>query len=930
MQENQKKLFLIDAYALIYRSYFAFIRNPRFNSKGVNTSAALGFANSLVQLLENEKPEYIGVVFDVSKPTFRHEMFPEYKTNRQEMPEDLRKSIPYIRKMIEAFRIPIIEMEGFEADDVIGTLAVKASSEGFYTYMMTPDKDYAQLVTEKIFMYKPGKSGNDNEIWGIEEVKQNFELDSPLQVIDLLGLMGDSSDNIPGCPGIGPKTAQKLISEFGSIDGIYQNLEQIKGKQKENIKDFEVQVRISRKLATIILDVPIAFEPERLRVEEPDIPALKGLFDDLEFRQLSDRLQLNDRKTKTPAQVKEPVQGSLFDIPGTAPAPQVLSKMETIVTTPHQYYLVENEIQRASLRAELSIQPEFCFDTETTGLDPHTSELVCMSYSFRKHEAFCVTLPNNRKEAQKILNEFREVFADERIVKIGQNLKYDLLMLLQYGIEVKGPMFDTMLAHYLIQPELKHNLDYLCEIYLNYQKIPTENLIGSKGRNQLSMRSVPLEKLRDYACEDADLTFRLKDVLASEIEKHGLYDLFTHLEMPLVPVLTYMEMAGVKLDTQSLDNYAVELREQIIALEKEIIGLAGREFNVSSPKQLGEILFEKLRIDPNAKLTKTKQYSTNEEVLAQLANRHPIVGKVLEFRGLKKLLNTYVETLPQLINPRTGKIHTSYNQAITATGRLSSNNPNLQNIPIRNENGREIRKAFIPSDSDHLFLSADYSQIELRIMAALSLDPQMMEAFSNNEDIHAITASKIYQVPVGEVSSEMRRKAKTANFGIIYGISAFGLSQRLNISRSEAKELIDGYFENFPKVKEYMDKSIEMARKDGYVQTIMGRRRYLNDINSNNAVVRGMAERNAINTPIQGSAADIIKLAMIRIHREFMKHRLKSKMVLQVHDELNFDVYKPELEKVEQIVKENMETAVKMKVPLTIEMKSAENWLDAH
>jgi DNA polymerase-1 len=930
MQENQKKLFLIDAYALIYRSYFAFIRNPRYNSKGFNTSAALGFANSLVQLLENEKPEYIGVVFDVSKPTFRHELFPEYKANRQEMPEDLRKSIPYIRKMIEAFRIPIIEMEGFEADDVIGTLAVKASSEGFYTYMMTPDKDYAQLVTEKIFMYKPGKSGNDNEIWGVEEVKQNFELDSPLQVIDLLGLMGDSSDNIPGCPGIGPKNAQKLISEFGSIDGIYQNLEQIKGKQKENLESFEEQVRFSRKLATIILDVPIAFEPERLRMEEPDVQALKGLFDELEFRQLSDRLQLNYSKTKTSARINQPVQGSLFDMPGTTPATQVVSKMETIETTPHQYYLVENEMQRASLRAELSIQPEFCFDTETTGLDPHSSELVCLSFSFRKHEAFCVTFPNNRKEAQTVLDEFREVFSDERILKIGQNLKYDLLMLLQYGIDVKGPMFDTMLAHYLIQPELKHNLDYLCEIYLNYQKIPTENLIGTKGRNQISMRSVPHEKLRDYACEDADLTLRLKDVLASEIEKHGLHDLFTNLEMPLVPVLTDMEMTGVKLDTKSLDLYAVELREQIIALGKEIIGLAGQEFNVSSPRQLGEILFEKLRIDPNAKLTKTKQYSTNEEVLAQLAHKHPIVGKVLEYRGLKKLLNTYVETLPQLLNPRTGKIHTSYNQAITATGRLSSNNPNLQNIPIRDENGREIRKAFIPSDNNHLFLSADYSQIELRIMAALSLDPQMMEAFSNNEDIHAITASKIYQVPVGEVTSEMRRKAKTANFGIIYGISAFGLSQRLNISRSEAKELIDGYFRNFPKVKEYMDKSVEMARNDGYVQTIMGRRRYLNDINSNNAVVRGMAERNAINTPIQGSAADIIKLAMIRIHGEFMKHRLKSKMVLQVHDELNFDVYKPELLKVEQIVKENMETAVQLKVPLTIEMKSADNWLDAH
>ena len=928
MPESSSKLFLIDAYALIYRSYFAFIRNPRFNSKGVNTSAALGFANTLVQLLETEKPEYIGVVFDVSKPTFRHEMFPEYKANRQEMPEDLRKSIPYIRKMIQAFRIPIIEMEGYEADDVIGTLATKASAEGFVTYMMTPDKDYAQLVSDTIFMYKPGKSGNDNEVWGIGEVKQNFEVNSPLQVIDLLGLMGDSADNIPGCPGIGPKNAQKLISEFGSIDGIYENLDKLKGKQKENLEAFEDQVRKSRVLATIILDVPIEFSPETLRMEQPDHGSLKLLFEDLEFRQLIDRLGLSSApESQKPA---NPVQGSLFDF---APAPAFTAdktERETLETTPHQYYLVENDLQRASLRAELSVQPEFCFDTETTGLDPHSAELVCMSFAFRKHEAYCVMLPPGRSDAARIVREFREIFEDERIVKIGQNLKFDMLMLRQYDVEVKGPMFDTMLAHYLLQPELKHNLDYLCEIYLNYQKIPTEHLIGAKGRNQISMRSVPAGKLRDYACEDADLTFRLKDELAGELEKNNLTALFERLEMPLVPVLTEMEMAGVRLDTGSLDSYAVELREQIIRLEQEIIRLAGQEFNVSSPRQLGEILFEKLRIDPNARLTKTKQYSTNEEVLVQLAHKHPIVGKVLEFRGLKKLLNTYVETLPQLINPRTGKLHTSYNQAVTATGRLSSNNPNLQNIPIRDENGREIRKAFIPSDSGHLFLSADYSQIELRIMAALSSDPQMKEAFAENQDIHAITASRIFKVPVDEVTSDMRRKAKTANFGIIYGISAFGLSQRLNISRSEAKELIDGYFENFPKVKEYMDKSIEMARNSGYVQTIMGRRRYLSDISSNNAVVRGMAERNAINTPVQGSAADIIKMAMIEIHAEFVRQGLQSKMVLQVHDELNFDVLRAELHTVESIVREKMEHAAEIGVPLVVEMKSAENWLDAH
>jgi DNA polymerase I len=928
MPENSKKLFLIDAYALIYRSYFAFIRNPRFNKKGVNTSAALGFANTLVQLLDTEKPEYIGVVFDVSKPTFRHEMFAEYKANRQEMPEDLRKSVPYIRKMIEAFRIPIIEMEGFEADDVIGTLAKKASSEGFVTYMMTPDKDYAQLVSETIFMYKPGRSGNENEIWGIEEVKRNFELESPLQVIDLLGLMGDTSDNIPGCPGIGPKNAQKLICDFGSIDGIYKNLSKLKGKQKENLEAFEDQVRISRKLATIITDVPIPFEPLKLKMEEPDVSALKALFDDLEFRQLSDRLQLEAAK---PVKIQgEVVQGSLFpqeSIPGEVISPK---SAESIETTPHQYYLVENEMQRASLRAELSVRSEFCFDTETTGLDPHSSELVCLSFSFRKHEAFCVTLPGKREEAQVILNEFREIFGDERIMKIGQNMKYDLLMLMQYGIEVKGKMFDTMLAHYLIQPELKHNLDHLCEVYLNYRKIPTQELIGAKGKNQLSMRSVSLDRLRDYSCEDADLTYRLKDALAAELEKSNLVELFESLEMPLVPVLAGMEMAGVRLDTMALNNYAADLRNQIIDLEKDIIGLAGQDFNISSPKQLGEILFEKLKIDTNAKLTKTKQYSTNEEVLAQLEHKHPIVAKILEYRGLKKLLNTYVETLPGLINKSTGKIHTSYNQAITATGRLSSNNPNLQNIPIRDENGREIRKAFIPSDTEHVFLSADYSQIELRIMAALSKDPQMLEAFAGNQDIHSITAAKIFKVPVEEVTSDMRRKAKTANFGIIYGISAFGLSQRLNISRSEAKSLIDGYFENFPLVKDYMDNSIRMARKEGFVQTIMGRRRYLGDINSNNAVVRGMAERNAINSPIQGSAADIIKMAMISIYKELQEQGLKTRMILQVHDELNFDVYKTELEKVERIVRDKMENAVIFEVPLTVEMKAADNWLDAH
>ncbi|SHF59859.1 DNA polymerase I [Mariniphaga anaerophila] len=925
MTENSpKKLFLLDAYALIYRSYYAFIRNPRFNSKGVNTSAMLGFVNTLVQLLESETPQYIGVVFDVSAPTFRHEIFKEYKANREAMPEDLRKSIPYIRRIIEAFNIPIIEKEGFEADDVIGTLAQKAKNSGFDTFMMTPDKDYAQLVENNVKMYKPAKQGAAAEIWGPDEVKKNFGIENTAQVIDILGLMGDSADNIPGCPGIGPKTAEKLIGEFGSIDGIYQNIDKLKGKQKSNLVEFEEQVRLSRKLATIIQDVPIDFDEKALAREEVNKEALKALFEDLEFRTLAERLNLEEGKSE------KAVQQTLFgDVETVQPA---ATQMETIETIPHQYYLVENEMQRASLRAELSVADAFCFDTETTGLDTHSAEIVCMSFAFRKHEAYCVLVPSKKEEAQKVISEFREVFADENILKIGQNLKYDLLMLGNYGIEIKGKMFDTMLAHYLIQPEQKHNLDYLCEIYLNYEKVHTESLIGKKGKNQLNMRSVPKEKLRDYACEDADLTFWLKDAIDPELDKYEMRQLFDEIEMPLVPVLVHMEQAGVKLDVAALKEYAVDLREQIIQVEKEIFELAGEEFNVSSPKQLGPILFEKLKISSSgsAKKTKTKQYSTSEEVLVKLADKHPIVNKILDFRGLKKLLSTYVEALPELVNPKTGKVHTSYNQAITATGRLSSVNPNLQNIPIRDENGREIRRAFIPSDEDHVFLSADYSQIELRIMAALSKDEEMLNAFKEGKDIHAITASKIYKVPENEVTSDMRRKAKTANFGIIYGISAFGLSQRLNIPRTEAKELIDGYFENFPKIKGFMDQQIDLAGKNGYVQTIKGRRRYLNDINSANAIVRGMAERNAINAPIQGSAADIIKVAMINIYRRFKIEKLKSKMVLQVHDELNFDVFKNELEKVKEIVKYEMEHALELGVPLTVEMNAAGNWLDAH
>lgn len=923
-ETGQQKLFLLDAYALIYRSYFAFIRNPRFNSKGLNTSAMLGVTNTIVQLFEKENPDYIGVVFDVSAPTFRHEMYKEYKANREEMPEDLRKSIPYIRRIIEAFNIPIIEKEGFEADDVIGTLAKKAEKDGFITYMMTPDKDYAQLVSEHVVMYKPGKAGGDAEVWGLDEVKENYGIERAEQMIDILGLMGDTADNIPGCPGIGPKTAQKLIGDFGSIDGIYQNTDKLKGKQKENLIEHEEQVRLSRTLATIITDVPIEFEKEKLIREEPHAEDLKKLFEELEFKSLITRLNLGE----APPAVETAFQGTLFGVPEVAV--QQSKNTENIDSVPHQYYLVENEMQRASLRAELSVQKEFCFDTETTGLDTHTAEIVCMSFAFRTHEAYCVTIPKDKKAAQKVMDEFREVFADEKVAKIGQNIKYDILILSNYGIEVKGTLYDTMLAHYLIQPDMKHNLDQLCLQYLNYEKVPTEHLIGKKGKNQITMRSVPVDKLRDYACEDADLTFQLKLAIDPDLDKAGVRDLFETIEMPLVPVLASMENAGVKLNSEELNQYAVVLREQIIELEKEIIELAGEEFNVSSPKQLGPILFEKLKIDTNVKKTKTKQYSTSEDVLIRLVDRHPIVQKILDFRGLKKLLSTYVEALPLLVNKKTGKIHTSYNQAIAATGRLSSVNPNLQNIPIRDDSGREIRKAFIPSDGEHTFLSADYSQIELRVMAALSGDEEMQRAFRENKDIHAITAAKIYQVPEDKVDSDMRRKAKTANFGIIYGISAFGLSQRLNIPRTEAKELIDGYFENFPKIREFMDKQIKLAQDMGYVETIKGRRRYLSDINSANAVVRGMAERNAINAPIQGSAADIIKIAMINIHREMQKQKLQSKMILQVHDELNFDVVKPELEAMKKLVKDGMENAVNIGVPLIVEMNAAENWLDAH
>lgn len=923
---SDKKLFFLDAYALIFRAYYAFIRNPRVTSKGLNTSAVFGFTNTLVELLRKENPDYIGVVFDPPGPNFRHEMFEGYKANRDATPEDIKLAVPYIKAILDAYSIPVLEVMGFEADDVIGTLAYKAAKEGFKVFMMTPDKDFGQLVQENIVMYKPAKFGADPEIWGVDEVKERFGLSDPGQVIDILALMGDAADNIPGCPGIGEKTAMKLVAEFGSVDGIYKNTDQLKGKQKENLEAFKEQVYLSRELAVIKTDVPVEFDPKGLKKSEMDKQKLADIFEELEFRTMKSRLIAD--------MPKEPVQGSLFgddEAYGDAsPQQVVVSQRENIASRKHTYILVDDKMKRDSLRAELAVQKMFCFDTETTGLNPIQAELVGMAFSFKEGEAFYVPVPADKAQAQSIVTEFVHVFGDKNILKIGQNLKYDILVLHKYGIRVKGLLFDTMIAHYLIQPEQKHNLDELAIRYLNYDTVKTEELIGSKGKNQLSMRDIEIERVKDYACEDADVTFRLKPFLEKELEDEEVKGLFYDLEMPLLRVLSEMEVAGVRIDVEALKAYSLKLVDLIENLEREIVAMAGVSFNVSSPKQVGEVLFEQMKIDEKAKKTKSGQYSTSEDVLVKLRNKHEIIDKILEYRGLKKLLNTYVDALPELINPATGKIHTSYNQAIAATGRLSSTNPNLQNIPIRDEAGRELRKAFVPTDSNHLFFSADYSQVELRLMAHMSGDKNMLEAFNQGEDIHSATAAKIYGIPLSEVSADMRRKAKTANFGIIYGISAFGLSERLNIPRTEAKQLIDGYFETYPQIKAYMDNCIKEARDKGFVKTIMGRRRYLPDINSRNGMVRGMAERNAINAPIQGSAADIIKLAMVSIQNRFEAENIQSKMILQVHDELNFDVLKPELQKVKEIVESEMEKAYKLDVPLTVDSGSGANWLEAH
>lgn len=924
------KLFLLDAYALIYRSYYAFIKNPRVNSKGLNTSAIFGFVNTLEELLRKENPTHIAVAFDPPGGTFRHEAYEHYKAQREETPEDIRKAVPIIKSIIEAYNIKIVEIPGYEADDVIGTLAKLAEKESFDVYMMTPDKDYGQLTSDHIYIYKPKFIGSGFDVLDAKAVMEKYELSYPCQMIDLLGLMGDASDNIPGCPGVGPKTAQKLLQEYGSIENLLENTSSIKGALKEKLESNKEQIIFSKFLATIKIDVPIEFNISDFERKEMDAEKIQSIFEELEFRTLINRVLKIENSSPTRPLSSSPIQGNLFEeFADNSSNENKYSNLRELKDVPHEYYLIDNEEEIKDLAAKICNQ-EFCsFDTETTGVDPISSEIVGMSFAFKEGEAYYVPVESNFENAKKRIELFNIFFENEKILKIGQNIKYDITVLKKYGIEIKGKLFDTMIAHYLLNPELRHNMDYLAETYLEYRTIHIEELIGAKGKNQLNMRNLSPEQIKDYACEDADITLKLKNILEKSINENQLANLLYSIELPLIYVLADMEYTGVKLDENALKEYSKKLTEILISYESEIFKLADGEFNINSAKQVGEILFEKLKIVDKPKKTKTGQYVTSEEVLESLKASHPIVAKILEYRGTKKLLSTYVDALPLLINPRDNKIHTSYNQTITSTGRLSSSNPNLQNIPIRDDQGREIRKAFV-ADEGSTFFSADYSQIELRIMAHLSKDENMIDAFNSGADIHAATAAKIYKIPLEEVTSNMRRMAKTANFGIIYGISIFGLAERLTIPRGEAKLLIDGYFESYPKVKEYMDNIIQTAKEYGYVETIFGRKRYLPDINSRNATVRGYAERNAINAPIQGSAADIIKVAMNKIFECFEKENIKSKMILQVHDELNFNVCNDELSRVKEIVIEEMESAYQMVVPLKVDTGTGTNWLEAH
>ncbi len=932
---SPKKLFLLDAMALVYRAYFAFSNNHRINSKGQNTSAIFGFTNTLLEVLKKEAPTHIAVVFDTAAPTARHEEFSDYKANRQEIPEDLAASIPIVVQLCESFNITVLASDGYEADDIIGTLARQAERDGFETYMMTPDKDYGQLVDEHTFIYKPARGGGKPEVLGVKEVCARWEIERVDQVVDILGLMGDSVDNIPGIPGVGEKTAISLIKQFGSVENMLRHTDQIKGKLREKVetnRDMAVQ---SKRLATILTDVPLDVKPSDLERKEWNAEALRDLFVDLEFRRLAEQLGLLAPAASTsapPARKTNSAQGSLFAdaeevVEETPVAPVTLRSHSD---TPHQYHLIADEAGRKALCETLLTCSSVCFDTETTGLDALHAELVGLSFSMAPHQGWYVPVPQDREEAQRIVDGFKPVFEHEGIRKIAQNLKYDLTVLASYGVTLKGELFDTMIAHFLLHPDMRHSMDVLSETYLHYSPISIESLIGKRGKDQLNMRDVPVDQVAEYAAEDADVTFQLGDVFVPRLKQTGSEKLFQDVEMPLVPVLAAMEREGITVDPNSLRQLSETLATDIVTVEREIQEMAGKKFNVSSPKQVGEVLFEELKIVEKPAKTKTGQYSTAEDVLSKLENKHPIVRRILDYRELVKLKNTYVDVLPELIHPDSGRIHTTFNQVVAVTGRLSSDNPNLQNIPIRTERGREIRKAFVPRSKEFVLLSADYSQIELRIIAELSGDPGMLEAFRSGEDIHAATASKVYGVALADVTGDMRRNAKMVNFGIIYGISAFGLSERLNISRTEAKSIIDNYFQQYPLIKSYMDDAIAKAKEMGYVETILGRRRYLRDINSANATVRGFAERNAINAPIQGSAADMIKLAMIRIHQEILQRKLRSRMVLQVHDELVFDVFRPELDEVKAFVTDHMKNALTLQVPIEVGVGSGENWLEAH
>ena len=919
------KLFLFDAYALIFRSYYAFIKNPRINSKGQNTSAIIGFCNTLNEVLQKEQPTHIGVAFDPHGPTFRSDAYPAYKAQRDATPEDIHAAVPIIKNILHAYRIPVLQVDGYEADDVIGTLAKKADSIGVKCYMLTPDKDYGQLVTEHANIYRP-RHGGGYEVMGPQEVCQKYGLSHPTQVIDLLALMGDSVDNFPGCPGVGEKTATKLIADFGSVEQLLTRTAEVKGKLREKIEEHVEDIRMSYFLATIKTDVPIELNMDELRRAEPDEQELAKIFTELEFKQLADKVLKKPQKTVTPVNA----QLDLFaEFPADGANLSENSSFETVKTVAHDYKLIDNEEEMLKIRDFFLTNEILSLDTETTSTSAIDAELVGLSFAVKEFEAFYVPVPAEREEALKIVNIFKPLYEDPNILKVGQNLKYDLEVLRNYNVQLQGPMWDTMIAHYLIQPELRHNMDYMAEIYLNYKTIHIDELIGPKGKNQRSMRDLSPTLVYEYAAEDADVTLRLKNKLEPELKKFGCEKLFYDIEMPLMPVLAEMEMNGVCLDVDSLKETSTILTNRMNEIEKRIYELAGQSFNIASPKQVGEILFDKLKIVEKAKKTKTGQYVTSEEVLQQLRNKHEIVSDILEHRGLKKLIGTYIDALPKLINPRTGHIHTSFNQTVTATGRLSSSDPNLQNIPIRGEDGKEIRKAFVP-EPGCLFFSADYSQIELRVMAHLSNDPQMIAVFRDGKDLHAATAANIYKKPIEEVTRDERTKSKRANFGIIYGITVFGLAERLDISRDEAKQLIDGYFATFPDVHDYMEQAKQTARQQGYVTTLFGRRRYLPDINSQNATVRGFAERNAINAPIQGTAADIIKVAMIRIYQRFKAEGIRSKMILQVHDELNFSVYPEEKERVEAIVLEEMQRAFPLNVPLVADSGFGENWLEAH